>query len=183
MRSYLEAIDHDTRGARCDVTPLFADPTHLRDLAVDLANPFRGSTVTRVACIDALGFILGTAVALELRTGVVPIRKSGKLPVDADREPFVDYTGSPKALEIRSRILDRSDRILLVDEWSETGAQLRAACSLVEGQGASVVGIAAIHIDRSDTTAALARRFPIHTADTVFESAGLPPGITPRPRG
>ena len=163
MHEYLRAIDQDTTGNRCDVTPLFADPDSLRALSTDLASPFRDLSVSHVACLDALGFILGTAVALELNAGVVPIRKAGKLPVEADLEPFVDYTGDAKALELRRLALGPSCRVLIVDEWSETGAQLWAATALVERQLARIVGIAAIHIEENETSRALAKRYRVHT--------------------
>ena len=37
-------------------------------------------TIDKVAGIEARGFILGGAVAMELGAGFVPVRKPGKLP-------------------------------------------------------------------------------------------------------
>ena len=105
-----------------------------------------------VAGIDALGFILGTALALHWQVGFAAIRKGGKLPGAADRADFVDYTGQPKTLELRAGLLTAGMRIVVADEWIETGAQARAAAALVERQGGLVAGIAAIHIDINDFT-------------------------------
>lgn len=63
MKRYLESVDTATTGNRYDVTPLFANTEHFGELVADLTGPFRNFRVDAVACIDALGFILGTAIA------------------------------------------------------------------------------------------------------------------------
>jgi adenine phosphoribosyltransferase len=155
---YLELIDCGTGGPRCDVTPLFADYSAFARLVDDLASRFERAPDC-VAGIDALGFILGTALALHWRVGFAAIRKGGKLPGAADRETFVDYTGQHKELELRADLLPAGTRVILVDEWNETGAQARSAAALVERQGAIVAGIAAIHIDVNDNTQPILDRY------------------------
>jgi adenine phosphoribosyltransferase len=97
----------------------------------------------------------------------VPIRKGGKLLVSADRERFVDYSGAEKALELRRGALDARHRVLLVDDWIETGAQIAAAIRLIERQGASVVGIATIHMDRNGNTDAIAEKYRVYMASGI----------------
>lgn len=147
MSDYLRLIDRDTTGSRCDVTPLFADPKAFAQLLDDLARQFDGTEFDRVAAVDALGFILGTAIALRTGKGLVVVRKGGKLPVPADVAEFVDYTGQTKSLELRRDAVVPGTRVLLVDEWVETGAQVRAAISLVERRGGVVAGVASINMD------------------------------------
>ena len=144
---YLRLIDRDTTGRRCDVTPLFADPEAFSQLLGDLIRQFAGTEFDRVAAVDALGFILGTGLALRMGKGLIVVRKGGKLPVPADVAEFVDYTGQPKSLELRPDAVVRGSRVLLVDEWVETGAQVRAAISLIERRGGVVAGVASINID------------------------------------
>ena len=163
MKPYLAKIDTNTTGNRNDVTPLFADAQALAQLADDLACPFRRDGIDSVAAIDALGFILGTAVAASLGVGIVPVRKGGKLPVAVDRVDFVDYSGQSKALEVRTDALTAGMTVLIVDEWVETGAQVTAAIALVEKQGARVAGIATICMDLNDTTSKLRSTYKVHT--------------------
>ena len=129
------------------MTPLFADPIAFAQLITDLSEPFTAAAIDYVAGIDALGFVLGVAIALRLNRGFISIRKRGKLPVAVRSAEFVDYTGEKKALEIRKGILKPDDRVLIVDEWIETGAQVQAAIDLVEQEGGIIVGVAAINID------------------------------------
>jgi len=164
MKAYLRRIDTDTPGNRNDVTPLFAHPEAFDALVDDLVSSIAGTPIDLVACIDALGFILGTAVARQLGVGVLPVRKGGKLPVPADRAWFRDYTGQEKSLEIRCDILKQGLRVLIVDEWIETGAQVSAAISLIERQGAVVAGIATIHIDDGARARRLRSRYKVWSA-------------------
>jgi adenine phosphoribosyltransferase len=155
MKDYLRLIDSHTRGPRCDVTPLFSDAAVFSALVADLVAPFDAVEIDLVAGIDALGFILGTAIAIRLGRGFIPIRKGGKLPVQADRVDFVDYTGQSKSLELRAGAVQPGAKILLVDEWIETGAQVKAAVQLIEQQGGKVAGIASISMDVNEKTRSL----------------------------
>lgn len=163
MTDYLRLIDTNTAGSRCDVTPLFGDGAAFAALLADLERGLAGVHFDVVAGIDALGFILGTALAVRCGTGFIPIRKAGKLPVPADCETFVDYSGHKKGLELRQGALTAGQRVLLVDEWIETGAQVRAAIHLIEHQRATVAAVAAIHIDVNDQTRDLLATYPCIT--------------------
>lgn len=162
MRDYWRLIDTNTPGPRYDVTPLFADCEAFSALIDDLCVPFSPEDIDCVAGIDALGFVLATALALRLGRGLVLVRKGGKLPVPADRVYFEDYDGERKSLELRTGAVQPGARVLLVDEWIETGAQVRAALQLLEGQGASVVGIATIIMDGNAETRQLAGVYHCH---------------------
>ena len=78
-----------------DVWRLFDDPERLREIAEALVEPFRGE-VTKVAGIESRGFIVGTAAALAISVGFVPIRKSnGLFPgPKAMAEADQDYRGN-----------------------------------------------------------------------------------------
>ncbi len=150
MWSYLKLVDTSTSGARYDVTPVFGDFRAFSSLLDDFLELTRDIDFDTVVAIDALGFILGTGIAVRAEKPLVPIRKGGKLPTAVYRVELVDYTGEEKSLEIRADALDPSDRVLIVDEWVETGAQVRAAVELVERRGATVAAIVAINVDKSE---------------------------------
>ena len=75
MKDYLALIDTSTLGRRYDVTPLFGNYQAFSALVDDLLELCREIKYDTVAAIDALGFILGTAVAVKSRKPLVPIRK------------------------------------------------------------------------------------------------------------
>ena len=111
-RPYLALINHETNGNRCDVTPLFGDYAAFAALVDDLAALVEPLAFEVVVGIDALGFILGAALALRIQTGFVPIRKGGKLPIAVDAAECVDYTGQRKTLELRRDALAPGTRVL-----------------------------------------------------------------------
>lgn len=160
---YLALIDRSKlHYKRSDVTPIFADPAAFAALVGDLVAPFRDAGVQRVVGTDALGFIVGTAAALSLGVGFVPVRKGGKLPVKKEAAVFRDYSNEEKSLELRANPWPVGTRVLLIDEWIETGTQARAAAELVERAGGVMVGIAAIAFRRNDRTAPLWARYRCH---------------------
>jgi adenine phosphoribosyltransferase len=159
MKEYLSLVDIHTKGPRCDVTPLFGNPKAFSHLVTDLSTPFVNAAFDHVAGIDALGFILGAAIAQYLRKGFIPLRKGGKLPVAVDSVEFIDYTAQKKTLELRRGAIVPGQKILLVDEWIETSAQIRAGIEIIERQGGSVIGIAAISMDDNDNTRELRKKY------------------------
>lgn len=129
-----------------DVWRLFDDGELFGQLVVALASPFRGDGITRVAGIEARGFILGAAVARELRVGFVAIRKQGTLfpgPKLA-RQTSPDYRGVEAELRLQRAAVRTADRVLLVDDWFETGSQGLAAKALIEEAGGVLAGASVI---------------------------------------
>jgi len=156
---YLKLVKINTESPRNDVTPLFADHQAFVLLVDDLLIPFAADEYDYVAGIDALGFILGTAIAWRTGKGLITIRKAGKLPVLTDTESFVDYTGKLKSLELGKGAVAPGAKILVVDEWIETGAQIIAAIKLIKKQGGLIAGIVSICIDENDETRNLQQNY------------------------
>ena len=128
---YLSLIDTKTPGGRYDVTPIFSDPRAFSSLIDDLVSLCKDLEFDVIAGIDALGFILSSGLSLKLGKSLVLVRKGGKLPVSVDSEKLVDYSGVEKSLEIRKDALMHFNSALIVDEWIETGSQIRAAANLI----------------------------------------------------
>jgi adenine phosphoribosyltransferase len=117
-----------------------------------------------VAGIDALGFILGTAIAAKLNKGFIPIRKGGKLPCDVQSINFVDYSGLQKSLELRKGLLNSGEKVLIVDEWIETGTQMQSAIKLIEQEGGKIAGIATVNIDENPIPNQLRKKHKVSAA-------------------
>ncbi|XP_004946635.1 adenine phosphoribosyltransferase isoform X1 [Gallus gallus] len=150
---YLALMAPNTKGphyAWLDPSRLYCHPQGLQDCVADLLQPFQGDPIDLVAGIDAMGFILGAAVAATLHKGFLAIRKAGHLCVETLTEPYTDYSGREKVMEMRTDTVTPGVRILLVDQWVETGGTMRAAIRLVERQGGVVAGVAAICIEDSE---------------------------------
>jgi adenine phosphoribosyltransferase len=132
---------------RSDLTLLYSNPAILKELSRDIVAPFIDKKISKVLALDAQGFALGSLAAFHLNAGLVFIRKEGKIAWETQSVAIEDYSHTPKKLEIAKDVLSNEDRVLVVDDWSETGAQLRGAIILAEQCGATVVGAAAINMD------------------------------------
>jgi len=167
MKDYLALIDYNTlgiKGMRCrDITPIFSDPEAFAALLGDLLQGIGHEDFDIVVGIEALGFVLATAIAVRLAKGLVPIRKSGKLPVNTDAITLPEVRGQVRTLELRANALTPDSRVLLVDDWIKSGTQIAGAIRLVEGQGAQVVGIAALNVDENEVTHPLLARYRFHS--------------------
>lgn len=124
-----------------DLTRLFADPTGFRAVVDALAAG--APEVDIVAGVEARGFLLGAAVGYIRGTGVVGIRKPGKLPVVADRESCTLEYGAT-TLELPDGALRPGQRVLVVDDVLATGGTIAATCALAERAGGEVVGIGVV---------------------------------------
>jgi adenine phosphoribosyltransferase len=122
-----------------DFTPLLADGDAFAAVTHDISDRYAGQ-VDVVVGIEARGFILGAAVAHHLRSGFVPVRKSGKLPGPSLREEYTLEYGSA-VLEVHQGALRPGQRALVVDDVLATGGTVAATCRLVERAGATVVGV------------------------------------------
>src|SRR5471030_72599 len=71
-----------------DITTLLGNPRAFRRAVDEMVQPYAGLRLDKVAGIEARGFILGGAVAHQLSTGFVPVRKKGKLPHDIVRVAY-----------------------------------------------------------------------------------------------
>jgi adenine phosphoribosyltransferase len=124
-----------------DVTTLFADPRGFRMAVDQLLAPYAGQRIDKVVGLEARGFILGGAVAHQLSTGFVPIRKKGKLPGSTISEAYKLEYGEA-VVEVHDDAMAPGEKVLLVDDLLATGGTAEAGIRLIERLGAQVVGCA-----------------------------------------
>ncbi len=124
-----------------DVTTLFADPRGFRMCVDQLLAPYAGHRIDKVVGLEARGFILGGAVAHQLSTGFVPIRKKGKLPGATISQAYTLEYGEA-VVEVHDDAMSPGEKILLVDDLLATGGTAEAGIKLIERLGAQVVGCA-----------------------------------------
>ena len=126
-----------------DVTTLFSDPSGFRMAVDQMLNPFAGQHIDKVVGLEARGFILGGAIAHQLATGFVPIRKKGKLPGTTISQDYTFEYGKA-VVEIHDDAVLPGERVLLVDDLLATGGTAEAGITLLEQLGAEIVSCAFI---------------------------------------
>ncbi|MHA7284377.1 adenine phosphoribosyltransferase [Arthrobacter sp. TMS2-4] len=148
-----------------DLTPVFSDAQGFRAVVDALAEAF-ADQFDAVAGVEARGFLLAAAIGYATGTGVVTVRKAGKLPRAVYRESY-DLEYGQASLEIHQADLPAGTRVLLLDDVLATGGTLAAAGALLEQAGAVVVGCGVV-LELADLTGrnALAGR-RVHALETV----------------
>ena len=125
-----------------DLTPLLADARGLAAVTDALAAVARGADL--VAAIDARGFLLGAAVATKLGTGVLAVRKGGKLPPPVHSETYNLEYGTA-TLEIPAEGIQLAGRnVVIIDDVLATGGTVAATARLLAHEGATVTGAAVV---------------------------------------
>ena len=122
-----------------DITPLALTPDALRDCAKQLIKQFDGAEIDLVAGIESRGFIIGTAVAMELGVGLALVRKKGKLPYETVSETYSLEYGSD-SVEMHTDAVKAGERVLVIDDLLATGGTAAATCRLIERLAGTVVG-------------------------------------------
>ena len=124
-----------------DITTLLKDPAAYRE-AIDLmVEPYKDDRIDLVVGMESRGFIFSAAMALELRTGLVPVRKLGKLPAETLTVEYALEYGS-NTLEIHRDAIQPGQRVLIVDDLLATGGTVGGTIELVERLRGEVVGLA-----------------------------------------
>jgi adenine phosphoribosyltransferase len=121
-----------------DITTLLADARAFRKAIDELVQPFAGSKISKVAGVEARGFILGGAVAHQMSAGFIPIRKKGKLPHETVSIAYSLEYGVDE-MEMHKDAVMRGEKVVLVDDLIATGGTAEAACRLLTHMGAEIV--------------------------------------------
>lgn len=123
-----------------DITPLLGDAHAFRRAVDALIIPFRSHKITHVVCVEARGFIFGSAVAASLGVGFIPIRKQGKLPHKTFDAAY-DLEYGAGVLCVHQDALGKADHVLIVDDLLATGGTVGAVAKLIERCGARIEGM------------------------------------------
>lgn len=123
-----------------DITTLLKDAVAYRD-AVDLmVKPYKDVGVDIVVGMESRGFIFSGPIAYQLRAGLVPVRKLGKLPAETVSVEYALEYGS-NTLEIHKDAIKAGQRVLIVDDLLATGGTVRGTIELVERLKGQIVGL------------------------------------------
>lgn len=120
-----------------DITSLLIDPEGLALTVGSFVARYQNAGITKVAGIEARGFITGAAVAFQLGVGFIPIRKKGKLPSETIRQEY-DLEYGTDQVEIHTDAVTKEDRVLIMDDLIATGGTMGAAIKLIQRLGGTV---------------------------------------------
>lgn len=114
-----------------DVTTLFKSAECLRIITNEMVDLYKDKGITKIVGIESRGFVMSSAVALQLNAGIVLCRKPGKLPCETVQESYAKEYGID-TIEIHKDAINENDVVLLHDDLLATGGTMKAACDLVK---------------------------------------------------
>lgn len=114
-----------------DVTTLFKSAECLKIITNEMVDLYKDKGITKIVGIESRGFVMSSAVALQLNAGIVLCRKPGKLPCETVQESYAKEYGID-TIEIHKDAINESDVVLLHDDLLATGGTMKAACDLVK---------------------------------------------------
>ena len=122
-----------------DINPLLAHPQARAQALTSLVAPWQQAGIDAVLGVEARGFILGTAMAMQMALPFVPVRKPGKLPGAVVSQHYALEYGSD-CIQMQADALPAGSRVLIVDDVLATGGTLAAAVQLAHQLHLDVVG-------------------------------------------
>ena len=124
-----------------DVTTLCKAPAPFKESCDRIIEHFKDKGITKIAAIEARGYIWGGVIAYQMGAGFVLIRKPGKLPAETISEEYALEYGTDK-IEMHKDAIEKGEKVLVFDDLLATGGTAKAACNLIEKAGGIVAGVA-----------------------------------------
>ncbi|MFA5515892.1 MAG: adenine phosphoribosyltransferase [Desulfuromonadales bacterium] len=121
-----------------DITTLLADGKSFHRMIDLIAHRYIGEKIDQVVGVEARGFLLGSALAYKLGTGITLVRKPGKLPYKTRRKTY-DLEYGTDTLEIHEDAFKPGNRVLIADDLLATGGTMAAVVDLVQELEAEIV--------------------------------------------
>ena len=147
LKSYIREIPNwPKKGVNFkDITPLLIDSKAFRKTINEMAKPFLKRKIDLIVGIDARGFILASALAYKLKTGLTIIRKEGKLPHKTIKKKYTLEYGS-NTIEMHKDSIKPKQNILIVDDVLATGGTMKASVDIVNKLEGNIIGISFLAI-------------------------------------
>lgn len=126
-----------------DVTTLCKAHGAFKESCDRVIGHYKDKGITKIAAIEARGYVWGGVIAYQLGAGFVLIRKPGKLPAETINETY-DLEYGTDTIEMHKDAIEKGEKVLVFDDLLATGGTAKAACNLIEKAGGIVAGIAFI---------------------------------------
>jgi adenine phosphoribosyltransferase len=126
-----------------DITTLLSNPEAFKQSLDQFEDYFRHKGITRIAAIDARGFLFGGALADRMNLPLTVIRKKGKLPFDTVCEEYALEYGTD-IVEMHTDAVKSGDKVAVIDDLLATGGTLEASCKMIEKLGGEVTAIGVV---------------------------------------
>ena len=133
MKEFVRTIlDYPVKGVQFrDITTLLQNSSHFKQVIDEMTEPWIGEKIDAILSIESRGFIMAGAIAYNLGTAFVPLRKPDKLPGETFKVSYTLEYGSTE-MHVHKDALDNLQNVLIIDDLLATGGTALAAIELIE---------------------------------------------------
>ena len=133
MKEFVRTIlDYPVKGVQFrDITTLLQNSSHFKQVIDEMTEPWIGEKIDAILSIESRGFIMAGAIAYNLETAFVPLRKPDKLPGETFKVSYTLEYGSTE-MHVHKDALDNLQNVLIIDDLLATGGTSLAAIELIE---------------------------------------------------
>jgi len=126
-----------------DISTLLAHAEAWRETVDRLQVAIEPFKPHKLIGIESRGFLVSAPLAYVLGCGFVMVRKRGKLPGSTIRHTY-DLEYGSDTIEVQSDLIERGQKVVVLDDLLATGGTLAAAITLLRTVGAEVKAAACI---------------------------------------
>ena len=133
MKEFVRTVlDYPVKGVQFrDITTLLKNSSHFKKVIDEMTEPWIGEKIDAILSIESRGFIMAGAIAYNLDTAFVPLRKPDKLPGETFKVSYTLEYGSTE-MHVHKDALDNLQNVLIIDDLLATGGTALAAIELIE---------------------------------------------------
>ena len=133
MKEFVRTVlDYPVKGVQFrDITTLLQNSSHFKQVIDEMTEPWIGVKIDAILSIESRGFIMAGAIAYNLDTAFVPLRKPDKLPGETFKVSYTLEYGSTE-MHVHKDALDNLQNVLIIDDLLATGGTALAAIELIE---------------------------------------------------
>ena len=133
--------DYPVRGVQFrDITTLLQNASLFKKMIDGMTSQWAEKQIDAILSIESRGFIMAGALACNLDTAFIPLRKPQKLPCDTYSVSYELEYGATD-MHIHRDALDDNKNLLIIDDLLATGGTVMAALDLIKKfQDKEIVG-------------------------------------------
>ena len=141
LKDFIRSIpDYPKKGILFrDITTLIKDENAFSETINQILDRSKKIEFNKIAAVESRGFVFASAISYILKKPFIMLRKKNKLPADVHSVDFELEYGTA-TIEVHKDSIEKSDRILIIDDLIATGGTAEAAAKLVSISGGAVAG-------------------------------------------
>ena len=113
-----------------DITSITDNKLLFKEVVDEISKYVKKNKFTKIAAVEARGFIFGSAVSYKTEIPFVPIRKKGKLPGKVLKQKYKLEYGTDE-IQIHRNSINEKDKVLVIDDLIATGGTAFASANLI----------------------------------------------------